>query len=352
MSNVVESRPPWFAGPARWIVFVAVVCVAVVLAAAGIWAAREERDSQIDAAETVPTVAPGSGSAAATLTGDAPMLLFRNTALADSFGRLAVAPADDPTGPRIITDLSCERAHIQSEVGVCLEADRGFITTYRALVFDESFSIVHEIGLAGTPSRVRVSPSGTRAGATVFVSGHSYADTGFSTQTVILDTVAGDVLADLEVDFTVRRNGDVFDELDFNFWGVTFIDDNEFFATLGSGGEAYLVRGDIDRREIEVVERGVECPSLSPSGTHIAFKSGGVGVWQIAVMELATSEVTVVAETRSVDDQVAWLDDDTLMYGLATVDSPAETDMWLVPADGSGEPKLFVPKAWSVSIAG
>lgn len=351
MSDVAESRPPGLAGPARWIVFAAVVLGAIVLATVGLWAAREQRDSLVDGAETVPTIAPGQRSAAATLAGDAPMLLYRNTALGDSFGRLAVSRADDPTGARVITDLNCERAHIRAGVGVCLEADRGFVTTYRALVFDESFSVLHDIGLAGTPSRVRVSPSGTRAGATVFVSGHSYADAGFSTQTVILDTVAGDVLADLEVDFAVRRDGDVFDEVDFNFWGVTFIDDNEFFATLGTGGDAYLIRGDIDRREIVVLDRGVECPSLSPSGTHVAFKSGGVGTWQIAVLELATSEVTILAESRGVDDQVAWLDDDTVLYGLPVPDSPAETDTWAVPADGSGVPELFLSRAWSTSVA-
>ena len=61
---------------------------------------------------------------------------------------------------------------------------------------------------------------------------------------------------------------------------------------------------------MEVQQEGVECPSLSPDGTRIAFKTrsdSGVGpiTWRIAVLDLATSEVTELAETRNVDDQVA-----------------------------------------------
>ena len=55
----------------------------------------------------------------------------------------------------------------------------------------------------------------------------------------------------------------------------------------------------------------------------------------------------MLAETRNVDDQVAWLDDSTIIYGLENADSPASTDTWAVPADGSGAPRLLVAGAWS-----
>ena len=57
-----------------------------------------------------------------------------------------------------------------------------------------------------------------------------------------------------------------------------------------------------------------------------------------------------MAESRSVDDQVEWLDDATLMYGLPDPDSPAVSDTWTVPADGTGSPSLLTAGAWSAVL--
>jgi hypothetical protein len=268
---------------------------------------------------------------------------------------VSAVPADEPDGPRQVSDLECERVHFRAGSGVCLRSNRGVITTYEAVVFDDALDGQHTVGLAGAPSRVQVSPEGTVAGVTAFVTGHSYAIVGFSTQTLLIDLDDGDVIADLEVDFTTRRDGKVWRAVDFNFWGVTFIDEGHFYATLGTGGETYLVAGDLEAREMEVQTEGVECPSLSPDGTRIAFKArsdSGLGpvTWRIAVLDLATSDVTMLAETRNVDDQVAWLDDSTILYGLENPDSPAETDTWAVPADGSGAPRLLVSGSWSAAV--
>ena len=60
---------------------------------------------------------------------------------------------------------------------------------------------------------------------------------------------------------------------DFNFWGVTFAADSDtFYATLSSGGVNYLIVGRVTTRRVQVVRADVECPSLSPDGTHIAYK--------------------------------------------------------------------------------
>jgi hypothetical protein len=63
-------------------------------------------------------------------------------------------------------------------------------------------------------------------------------------------------------------------------------------------------------------------------------------------------EVTTLAETRDVDDQIEWLDDTTVLYGLADDDTPAEPDTWQVPADGTGTPTVLVPRAWSTTVVG
>ena len=84
---------------------------------------------------------------------------------------------------------------------------------------------------------------------------------------------------------------------DFNFWGVTFSaeDSNRFYATVRSAGKTYLLEGDVGERTMTVLRENVECPSLSPDGTRIAFKKltdGLIGQWRLHVLDLATMEQT------------------------------------------------------------
>ena len=52
------------------------------------------------------------------------------------------------------------------------------------------------------------------------------------------------------------------------------------------------------------------------------------------------------------DDQAQWLDDQHVLYALpAGADHPAIMDEWVVPADGGGEPRLFLPGAYSAAVA-
>ncbi len=45
-----------------------------------------------------------------------------------------------------------------------------------------------------------------------------------------------------------------------------------FYATLATAGRTYLVRGHADERTLEVVDRDVECPSISPNNQLLAYK--------------------------------------------------------------------------------
>ena len=90
-----------------------------------------------------------------------------------------------------------------------------------------------------------------------------------------------------------------------------------------------------------MIHENVECPSLSPDGTRIAYKHR-TGVEDArrggsTVLDLATMRETPLAETRSVDDQAEWLDDDHVLYGV-------DGAVYAVPADGSGEPAAL-PRA-------
>ena len=251
------------------------------------------------------------------------------------------------SGERSITELVCERVHYAGGRGICLVPVRGLVTTYKAVTFDPSFQPVHEIELNGAPTRARVSNDGRYGAATVFVFGHSYADANFSTETIIIDMETGTSLGHLE-SFTTTRDGTVWQSEDFNFWGVTFVpdDSNTFYATLRTGGRTYLVRGDVDKRTLEVLHDNVECPSVSPDGTRVAYKklsAGLIGQWRLHVLDLDTMTETALAETRNIDDQVEWLDDETVLYGDGQ-------HIWSVPSDGGGTPAMLIADALSPAV--
>jgi len=285
-----------------------------------------------------------------------PRVLYRSTDVNADFGRLAAAPLHDLQHP-LYTSLSCDRVAYDANRGLCLITNQGALTTYEAVIFDQRFDKLFTIGLVGLPSRARVSHDGRYGATTTFVYGDSYAGTSYSTRTQLYDLRSGKVLGDLE-QFTTLRKGKAIDSVDRNLWGVTFdpSDSNRFYATEGSGGNYDLVRGDIARRQMVVLRSGVECPSLSPDGTRIVFKSRHIGPlgrieWQLSVLDLSTLVDHPLAETRSVDDQAFWLNDDTVLYALprATSGTPAD-DTWSVPADGNGKPTLFLRGAYSTTV--
>jgi Tol biopolymer transport system component len=91
----------------------------------------------------------------------------------------------------------------------------------------------------------------------------------------------------------------------------------------------------------------VECPSLSPDETRIAFKRSlnSHGSWRLYVLDLHTMREWPLAETMSVDDQAEWLDDQHVLYWRGT-------DVWEVRADGKGKPRLFLTDASSPVVIG
>jgi hypothetical protein len=266
--------------------------------------------------------------------------------------RLGIAALGDGTEPRFVSALRCERAHVAAGVGLCLTADRGVLTRYYAYLFDADFERRGELPLQGTPRRARVSPDGRLGAITVFVAGDAYGSDSFSTRTTILDTVTGQPLGDLE-QFTAFHAGERFHAADFNYWGVTFAHEpGLFYATLATGGHTWLVRGSVTRREVTVVSDGVECPSLSPDDTRVAFKKresvGGRLGWRLHVLDLRTGTALSLAETRSVDDQAEWLDRDHVLYALPR--DGGGTTVWSAAADGSGTPTPFLENAYSPAV--
>jgi Tol biopolymer transport system component len=215
------------------------------------------------------------------------------------------------------------------------------------MLFGPDFQPRYQFPVEGILSRARVSPDGKYAAYTVFVTGHSYQDVNMSTATVLLDTASGETLGNLE-EFEVWKDGQLFRAPEFNFWGVTFAQDsNRFYATLRNGNTTYLVQGDIAARKLTVLRENVECPSLSPDGTRIAFKKQTGNRWQLTVLNLAILEEIELAEKEGIDDQVEWLDNERILYQKADYDPPKWVSVFVVFADDSGKPEVFLPNATS-----
>jgi hypothetical protein len=308
------------------------------------------RSNQKAAVKAAPTVAQTS---LASISKE-PHIVFRNTALGNDYGVVSEVTMADPSGPRAITDTSCDRVYATTANYLCLSSSGGVVVTYSAHVLNSQLDPVQGLPLTGIPSRARLSHDGKLASTTSFTDGDSYAGTSFSTRTVI-STVGSKVTSiDLEK-FNLIHNGKSIDPVDRNYWGVTFAsDDNTFYATVKYQGHTWLSRGNLATKTIETLHEDAECPSLSPDEKYIVYKQRGnlpAGQWRLVRYDIATGAVVPLAETRSVDDQVEWLNDSTVMYGLPRAGTQAAVDdVWSVPFDGSGAPKLLIPQAWSPAV--
>jgi len=306
------------------------------------------------------TIAPAA-AAAATASGGvedavrlsaSPHLLFRRNGVDADYGKLHVASLAAPDGGRAAARLVCDRVSYGGSRGICLHADRGVLTTYKAILFDAAFQPVRTFSLEGQPSRTRISPDGRVGTITVFVTGktHGYSSASFSTKTTLVDMASGDELGDVE-SFATWRNGARFQNADFNFWGVTFArDSNQFYATLKTGGQTYLVKGDLGLRKLTVLRENVECPSLSPDNRLIGYKKrvgGDMAPWRFYVLDVASMTDRPLADARSLDDQLEWLDNGHVLYAASRSSQSAVLDVWVAAVDGSEAPHVFLREAES-----
>ncbi|WP_138413540.1 TolB family protein [Sinomonas gamaensis] len=328
----------------RLVVLIAIIVLALGAAGGyGVWAY-----AQYQAESRAPSQVPVAASAPA-----GPVIFFRNTASGQGQGQVASVPAAAPQSPRTLTPQACDRVYAAAGERICLRTKLGLENTTDEQILDADWHPLRTRTLTGLPSRARLSADGQFAASTVFVSGHAYTG-GFSTSTEISAT-GGESFGNLE-DYTLEVPGATLTPQERNVWGVTFAKDGDtFYATVGSADRNWLVRGSIGKRMLTAIHAGVECPSLSPDGTRIAFKIKSPDpnlpqVRLLAVLELRTDQVTRLGEGRSVDDQAEWLDDSTLLYGMARGAPVGDSDIWSIPADGSGNPSLFIQHASSPSV--
>ncbi|MFH8476014.1 TolB family protein [Streptomyces sp. NPDC018000] len=328
----MSARFPSSATPLGPRARIAVVVAAVLLLAGGsvgyvLHAENRSEGQRVDA------------EASFTLAG--PALYFRDTAT----GRVARQPLAGAPGTRTPGGPACDRFYASGDSALCLRAKPGVLPKTYAVVLDRRLRETRRITVPGLPTRARVSASGQMLSWTVFATGDSYATTAFSTRTAVLDLRTGYLIKSIE-DIPLTIDGARYHAPDVNYWGVTFArDDNRFYATVSTKGRTYLVAGSMRDWSAKALRQNAECPSLSPDNNRIAFKKkvsdDPAAPWRLYVLDLRTMRETPLAETRSVDDQAAWLDDGTVAYALPGAAGRA-SDIWTVPADGTGAPRVAV----------
>ncbi|MCU1568534.1 MAG: hypothetical protein JWQ56_3471 [Pseudarthrobacter sp.] len=336
------------AGSRRRLVLLLVVA-ALVLAGAGAYGLTAFQQEQTGREATSPVqVVPATSLPAE------PFVMFRNTAPGQGYGQAATVALADPSGERALSGHACDRVYASRELVSCLQTVNGIPTRYEAATYDASLKRLDHWILGGIPSRTRLSGDNTLIATTVFVAGHSYASAGFSTETLIRGR-DGTVHGNLE-DFSLISDGTRIKASDRNIWGVTFIpgDPAGFYATASSQGHIWLVRGDLNARTLTVVASGVECPSISPDGNRIAFKKSTTGTMvghrNIAVLDLTSGTETVLGEERDIDDQLEWLDNSTVVYGVPRDGTGQDSDVWAVTTEAGAAPRLFIEHAWSPAV--
>ena len=105
------------------------ICVVLGVAQFGDFAAAR--------GEPLPAVAPAAEIAGMVT---APHLVFRHTGVDRGYGMLSMAPLDPPDARHVALGMPCERVGFAAGQGICLQADRGVFTTFKAILFDRAFN--------------------------------------------------------------------------------------------------------------------------------------------------------------------------------------------------------------------
>jgi hypothetical protein len=288
------------------------------------------------------------------------------TTKANLLVRVAGAGAEDGkldiigAGGRVLGSLPlrCDRVHTAAGTVACLRTVPG-----QGLQLDLADRHGAVLGTLKFPnvllaSRVRVSKDGATVAFTGFGAGHTYSGTNFSTRTYLVDFARRRLVADVSTFKVIEANNLTLPAKRINVWGVTFdpTSSTRFYATVGAGGAVFLAAGDLKARTLTLTRAEMECPSLSPDGTRIAFKRRNpAGGWFPAVYEIASGREWVMKEGRSLDDQIEWIDDTTLVYELSesgaldTLPGSA-TDVVTRGADGKGASTVLRKHVGSPSV--
>lgn len=272
-------------------------------------------------------------------------LAFINRVPGDEYGLVGYV---DPAGERHLTELECSRLDLNEHVGICLSATAGLGGSGRGFLLDPGLNPTLRFGV-NLPSRAAVSPDGAVVAWTGFSLGHSYLNPGEFATTTQLISVERSIGANLETVFTTYRDDEIVTDVDANYWGVTFVDSDRFYATLGTGEGTSIVEGRVSNSRLDVVVENATCPEVSPDGRTLVAKERRGDFMQVVAIDVETGERRDLPETRSVEDQVEFADEDTILYALPNPDEGTEAqpvfDIWALDLTPGAEPRMILPFA-------
>jgi hypothetical protein len=333
----------------RLIAFGGVVAGAVGLAVTGFTRAiRDQRRSRSSQAQV-----PSGLDLASVLA--VPHVLFRDTQLGATFSKVAAVPLANPGGPRAISTVDAERLYARAGTTICMQADRGLATTYKAQILDAALRPVQSMGVNGAPKPTRVSSDGTIAAWTVLVVGTGCTDMTMEAETTVEDLHSRHSYGTIEKTFRVLVDDRPMTAAVINVWDVTFENvprPTRFYVTVSdnTASKTWLAEGDLATKTITAFHPGGQTPSLSPDNRTLVFveRQGSSQSFRLRGLDLRTREEWYLPDTRSVHDQVEWLDNEHVLYGLAREGS-ATADVWLSPLRG-GQPRLYIEHADSPAV--
>ncbi|MPM61119.1 hypothetical protein SDC9_107973 [bioreactor metagenome] len=242
--------------------------------------------------------------------------------------QLVVSKRDHKVLSRAPTRFGCDRVYQANEQLWCFTritpGKPRYYTDPTGYLFDLKTDSIPKASfkVKGIVSRARIAKDGRFAAGTAFTTGHSYMGVGgthFSTATFIATLNEPRDAQNIQ-HWAVSHKGKAITSADLNLWGVTFdpANSDHFMVTVYFDGKPYLGEGNVSSKSIRVLKEGVECPSFSPDGKRIAYKSRtGPTRWSPAVMDLASGQSTVYSHINdSIDDQIEWIDNKNLVFQI------------------------------------
>jgi hypothetical protein len=253
--------------------------------------------------------------------------------------------ASSSQGNPVVSDLLCATVYAAHGTGICLRKNNA--VSWSATVLDRNLKATSTWPMAGAPALARVSPSGRMVAWTALTKGTSLSGS-FSAVTSVVDTVEGEEVKDLS-EFSARVGRAHKATKEFQVWGVTFIDDDRFLATVSADGKRYLARGLLSARTLTTIAPDVTNPALSPDGTRVAFVRTGSSSSddRLAVMDLRTRAVRNVGDQPGVIDQPVWFDAETIGYVVR--DAAGHSTIWSTGLAPTDRPELVLDNAGSPS---
>lgn len=267
-----------------------------------------------------------------------------------------------PDGARLLLNRRCLRLAAAATTGICLDAAGPTLPDdYTVTFFDPTTPdlAVGDEQLAVFPGRAAVSPDGSLVSTSTWVIDVGYRPLNERRTAASIDIV-GDDLGPIPLEsWTTLPTSEVHSDPQARFWTVTFGPDNDTFWVAGLfGGAPEILRGTVSERFLEPIGLPGSEPSISPDGDTLVF----VGLdGTLMAHDLNSGETRSLQEPGPIEDQVVFVDDDTVLYAKADGSRPADEvrveqnsadtfTVWSLSLVGDSAPQVFAEGADAVTI--